>query len=151
MAQLNCLKIQIIESSTGDVINTLNFNQTECPQIQDQDEIETIIQRSQTGKPTLFINSEEWQILQLNIKLKYLETLNKLTHIYNAAKTGHYFRIYPYLLLDEMLYFNCLMKPIQWHREMTTFGRQKAGDVIRLEFLEKDHDYPIMDDDEIII
>ncbi|OGB61469.1 MAG: hypothetical protein A2Y94_13905 [Caldithrix sp. RBG_13_44_9] len=150
MAQQNCVKIEIIDSDSGSILNTLNFSQAECPQIQDQDNVETVIQRSQTGKPTLFINSDEWQILQLNIRMKFLETLTKLTHIYNAAKSGHYFRVYPHLLLDDSLYFSCFMSPAQWPRETTAFGRQKAGEIVRLEFLEKDHDYPIMDDDVII-
>ena len=151
MARQNCVKINIIDSDDGSILKTINFNQAECPNIQDQDQVETIIQRSQSGKPTLFITGDEWQVLQLNIRLKFLETLSKLIHIYNAAKAGHYFQVYPHLLLDQDLYFNCFMTPAQWAREMTAFGRQKAGDIIKLEFLEKDHDYPIMDEDEIII
>jgi len=151
MGYQNAIKIEIIDASTENVIATLYFKQDECVIAEDVDIIKTRVDRTQTGKPTLFILGEEWQRIKLRIRLKYLDTLNKLLQIYNAAKSGQYFRVWPHFMQDQTLFWDCLMNPAQYARERTVFGHKKAGDVIEIEMLERTKENYVAMDDDIVI
>ncbi len=144
------VKIDIIDKDTGNVNDTVQFWQSEVAESRDWSETRHRIQEAQDGTPTLFLQGNAWQRVKLRIRLRYLETVNKLTTLYNAAKAGHWFRVYPHYLEDSSLYFHCLLSPNQVPRAIGAWGYRKAGEMVEMTFREKDKNYPVMDGDIVV-
>lgn len=136
---MNAVKIQILNSSLVPTGNEIVFLEQEALQTQPVPAQTHLVRRAQSGKPKGYLVGDAWHEITLNVRIHSEETIAKLTTLRNNAKTGSLMRIYPMLVDDNTLFFDCFISPeipLNW----LMAGRMVVGDTFEILFIEATKD-----------
>jgi hypothetical protein len=136
---MNAVRIQVLNSSLVPTGNEIVFIEQEVLQTQPAPVQTHIVRRSQSGKPKGYLVGDAWHEITLNIRIHSADTISKLTTLRNNAKNASLLRIYPMLVDDETLFFDCFISPeipIYW----LMAGRMVVNDTFEILFIEATKD-----------
>ncbi len=138
----NAIKIETLDSSLA-VQGTLNFARYEAAAGSASGRFRISEQVSQNGQPTIFLlmnNTNPYKIIPVTFRIHGASTIGKLVTIRDhlIAAAGNLVRLYPKLVSDASLFYDCFVDPASIPEESFFSGENMADERITLEFREVD-------------
>lgn len=144
------IRIQKLDSSLNPVGN-VDFERYEIIDTRVNPVLEANIQRAQTGKPTLFILSDQWHSVSVQFRIHGKTTQDKMTELRNYIRSGELLRIFPKWYKDQTYFFDGFVDPGTITLEFLFSGEYKMGDSINLTFFEADKSNQTVMEEDLII
>jgi hypothetical protein len=130
----------------------INFERHEIMQTITEPNLDTNIIYSQKGKPTLFIISDDYTLINITVRVHGTETESKLIQLKNFIQSGGFVRVYPKYFQDPAIWFDCIVDPKSIPASVNFAGESMAGKTVILNMIEytQENQY-VIEDDEITI
>jgi len=153
------VRIQKLDSDSNPIgnIDFYRYEQASAQVVSDQ---ESVVQKAQNGAPTLFIQNDEYAVLQFETINYGKSTTDKFTELRNFINAGGIVRVYHKYYYEVYVaaggggassYYDCFIKPETLPIEQLFSGEYKRGDKIKLLFYETDQDSQYVVSEEIVI
>ena len=137
--------------SSGNDIGHIDFERKEIMDTDVLPFIDSNVQRAQKGAPTLFIITDEYHVINVNVRIFGTTTESKLTELRNFILAGGIVRVYPKYYEDQATYYDCFIEPKSLQLISAFSGESMAGKKLKLQFLETDETSQYVVSDEIVI
>ena len=135
--------------SSGNDIGHIDFERKEIMDTDVLPFINSNVQRAQKGAPTLFIITDEYHVINVNVRIYGTTTESKLTELRNFILAGGIVRVYPKYYEDPTIYYDCFIMPETLQLISAFSGESMAGKKLKLQFLETTFENQYVIDEDV--